>query len=183
MRGLFVRFLPFILITGFVGVIFTAAFFVIKYPFTLRAFQSKSQLTPHPFVLKTPQAKTQLTPAVTSLTGTWSGSATFKTTEDKDHYCTYTGSLTLRITQSGNNLNGRFSYTASKAKSHDSGCDTGWTDSSNIATTISGSRIGTFNVSNGYGSFSGSVTGDTITLNQNGGSFRMSGSANLLRQR
>jgi len=169
MKSWFTKFRPFILITTFVAIVA---------PIMLYTFQNYS-FTP----VTIDKTSSNLSPAG-NLTGTWSGTATFKNTENPSYYCTFSGNLTLKLTQSGNQVNGQFIYTMSKGVPFgDNTQCTLSTDTYQISAKASGSRIENLATPDSYGTFMGSFTNDTITLNQSKiTSLKLVGPANLLRQ-
>lgn len=168
MKPWFIKFLPFILITTFAIVVIPVVFYTLQN---------------YSFIPKTiNQTVSNLSPA-RDLTGTWSGTATFQNTEDPTHYCTFSGKLTLKLTQTNNQVNGQMIYIRSKNVPFGEGtqCTPG-TDTYQISAKVSGSRIEDLTM-DVYGTFIGSFTTNTITLNQNKiTSLKLLGPINLLRQ-
>ena len=169
MKSWFVKFRPLILITTFVAI----AVPVMLYTFKIYSFK--------PITIN--KTISNLSPAG-NLTGTWLGTATFKNTENPIHYCTLSGNLTLKLTQSGNQINGQFVYAMSKGVPFgDNTQCTLSTDTYQISANVSGSRIENLSTADSYGTFMGSFTTDTITLNQSKiTSLKLVGPTNLLRQ-
>lgn len=168
MKPLFMKFLPFILITTFAVI----AIPLIIYTFQIHSFK--------PIAID--KTNSNLSSAG-NLTGIWSGMATFKNTENPKYYCTFSGNLTLKLTQANDQISGQFIYIINKVVPFGEGtqCEKG-TDTYQISATVTGPRIENL-TADVYGSFIGSFTTDILTLNQSKTtSLKLIGAANLLRQ-
>lgn len=117
----------------------------------------------------TPQTITpqQLTPA-RNLVGSFRGNAKYIFHQTDQSFCYYNFQVDLAITnQNGNALSGNVSVSFIDSESHSNfACQNPPNEQANINGTIAGSSL-TINTTNGdLGNFSGSLTTDTITLNQ-----------------
>ncbi len=168
MKPLLMKFLPFILITTFAVI---AISFIIN-TFKIHSFK--------PITID--KANSNLTSAG-DLTGTWSGVATFKNTENPSYYCTFSGNLTLKLTQVNNQVKGQFIYVISKSVPFGEGTQCSMdTDTYQISANVTGSRIENL-TADYYGLFTGSFTTDTVTLNQSKTtSLKLISPINLLRK-
>ncbi len=169
-------------ISSFILVGFVLAAFVLI-GISFHAFQAKpfvpKTITPQPIVQRTiDQSKSQLAP-VRNLVGTWAGTASLSwTTLDP---CTGNAQLTLVINnQTEDAINGTVDLGAGPCTVDDG--------PGAFNAGLTGTRINNFAIG-GLGTFSGSYTKDTITLNQTtigrgnaGITVTVNGPINLLRQ-